>query len=274
MKKRKKITFFALMLLCILAIFPMTASAAKLKKISLDRYLRKGKNYTLLAYCGSEKPVYIRTKKSIKAKVYPSALTYGGAVTVDKSKLKIGKKTAWIPVYVYNGRTRTTGYIQATHAKLSYIYTKRFSANKVINKALKTGIKYLGTPFVIPGSSLDHGIDCAQFVNAIYRAGGRNLVSWPHTNYLQAVCFELFYHRSNAALSKTEMAKLKTGDLLFYLQNDTSGPIDHVGVYIGNGFMINSSGHYGSIYPNGGVCIKRVQYGGRKIVRAMRVRGF
>ena len=50
MGKRKKMTVFLLAVLCILAIMPMTANAAKLKKVNVDKYLKKGRNYTILAY--------------------------------------------------------------------------------------------------------------------------------------------------------------------------------------------------------------------------------
>lgn len=90
-------------------------------------------------------------------------LNYGGTVTVDRSKLKKGVKTAWIPVFIYNGRRRTTGYVQATQVKLSYVYNKKFSSNPIIHRAIKIGFQYLGTPFQMPGDSLQNGIDCAQF---------------------------------------------------------------------------------------------------------------
>lgn len=276
MRKRKNLTIFMLALLCMMMMVPMTASAAKLKKISVDKYLKLGKNYTILAYNPNNVWLKVRKKKSVKSSFYPSsvAVNYGGVFTVDRSKLKKGVKTAWIPVFIYNGRQRTTGYVQANQVKLSYVYNKKFSNNSVIHQAIKTGFRYLGTPFLMPGSSLSSGIDCAQFVCAIYRSAGKNLVSWAHTDNLQLVCREIFYQRSQRSLTKSQLNMLKPGDLLFYLKNDTSGPIDHVGVYIGNGFMINSSGHYGMTYPNGGICIKRVQYGNRKIVRAMRINGF
>ena len=274
MGKRKKMTIFLLAVLCILAITPMTADAAKLKKVNVDKYLKKGRNYTILAYNPTNKWVKVRKKKSVHSSRWSLMLNYGGTLTVDRSKLKKGVKTSWIPVFMYEGRKRTTGYIQATQVKLAVVYNKKYSGNRIIDTAIKTGFRYLGTPFVMPGASLDHGIDCAQFVAAVYRAAGRNLVSWAHTDNLQAACYEIFYQRAQRTLSKSQMNRLKPGDLLFYLKNDTSGPIDHVGSYIGNGFMINSSGHYGMVYPNGGVCLKRVQYGNRKIMRAMRIRGF
>ena len=274
MRSRKKLTFFALLLLCVVMMTPMTASAAKLKRVNVDKYLKLGKNYTILAYNPGSEWVKVRKRKSVHSSYYRPMLNYRGTVTVDRSKLKKGVKAAWIPVFVYNGRQRTTGYVQASQVRLAAVYSKKFSNNGIIDRAIKTGFKYLGTPFVMPGASLSGGIDCAQFANAIYRTAGRNLVSWAHTDNLQAVCREIFYQREHRTLSKSQMNSLKPGDLLFYLKNDTSGPIDHVGVYIGGGFMINSSGHYGGTYPNGGVCIKRVQYGNRKIVRAMRIYGF
>ncbi len=276
MRKRKKLTILTLLVLCMILMVPTTASAAKLKKVNVDKYLKLGKNYTILAYNPNNVWLKVRKKKSVKSRYYSYAVNRGGVFTVDRSKLKRGQTTAWIPVFVYigKGRQRITGYVQATQVKLSYVYNKSFSSNGIIDRAIKTGFQYLGTPFVMPGSSLSTGIDCAQFVNTVYRLAGRNLVSWAHTDNLQAVCREVFYQRSNRNLTKTQLSMLKPGDLLFYLKDDTSGPIDHVAIYIGNGFIINSSGHYGMTYPNGGICLKRVQYGNRKIVRAMRINGF
>lgn len=276
MRKRKKLTILTLLVLCMILMVPTTASAAKLKKVNVDKYLKLGKNYTILAYNPNNVWLKVRKKKSVKSRYYSYAVNRGGVFTVDRSKLKRGQTTAWIPVFVYTGkgRQRITGYVQATQVKLSYVYNKSFSSNGIIDRAIKTGFQYLGTPFVMPGSSLSTGIDCAQFVNTVYRLAGRNLVSWAHTDNLQAVCREVFYQRFNRNLTKTQLSMLKPGDLLFYLKDDTSGPIDHVAIYIGNGFIINSSGHYGMTYPNGGICLKRVQYGNRKIVRAMRINGF
>ena len=75
---------------------------------------------------------------------------------------------------------------------------------------------------------------------------------YPHTDWLQSVSRPVSYR------------DLKPGDLVFYLKYDTSGPIDHVGVYIGNNLMINASGHYGKTYPEGGITIKRIVYGNRR----------
>ncbi len=272
-RKRKIVTMLVLVVMSVFMMMPMTAGAAKLKKVNVDAYVNPGKNYTVFAYVPFQRDIKVRTRKSVTAPAYPGIINYGATLTVNTSKFKKGAKVAWIPVYVYNGRSKTTGYVLATDVKLHVMYTKKFSKNKLVDRAIKTGFQYLGTPFVMPGSSLSNGIDCAQFANAIYRTAGRNLVSWAHTDNLQAVSREIFYHTSNTVLSKKELNQMKPGDLVFYRKNDTTGPIDHVGVYIGDGFMINSSGHYGSNYPNGGVCLKKVQYGARYIVRVMRLSG-
>ena len=276
MKQSKKpsVILFMLICLCALMAMPVTAEAAKLKTVNIDKYAKLSKSYTVFAYNPSSRWVNIRASRSTKARRY-GEINYGGALVVKTSALKKGQKTAWIPVYLYNRRTKNgyqTGYVLASQVKLQSLYTKKFSTNKIVNTAIKTGFKYLGTPFEMPGASLANGIDCAQFAAAIYRTAGRGGLG-THTDYLQAACWEVFYNRTHQTLTNSQMKKLKAGDLLFYLKDDTSGPIDHVAVYIGGGFMINSSGHYGEVYPNGGISIKRVQYGNRKIVRAMRLYG-
>ena len=90
----------------------------------------------------------------------------------------------------------------------------------------------------------------------------------------KGVSRQIFWHNTNTPLTKEELNKMKVGDLLFYLDKDTSGAIGHVGIYIGKGMMLNASGHYGYVYPTGGVCIKRVQYGQRYMVLCKRIIGF
>ena len=118
------------------------------------------------------------------------------------------------------------------------------------------------------------GIDCSGFVGKCFQMVGRNLASWYHTITQEGVSRQIFWHNTNTPLTKEELNKMKVGDLLFYLDKDTSGAIGHVGIYIGKGMMLNASGHYGYVYPTGGVCIKRVQYGHRYMVLCKRIIGF
>lgn len=276
MKGKKRHIFAGILLfLCLCMMFPAAASAKTCKKV-LNQYIGKGKKYTVLAYNDTHQRVYIYAKANTKSKCYGS-LGYGDAVIVNTSKLKKNKEYAWLPVYLNNRRTKkgpVTAYVVIKRMKLDIINSNTFSKNRTINKAIRTGMAYLGTPFSLGSSSLSSQIDCANFVVQCFRRAGKNLCSWAHTDNLQRVCREIFWHRKNSLLSKKQLGYMKVGDLLFYFGEDDHGPIDHVAIYIGKGYMINSSGHYGTSYPMGGITIKRVQYGNRYMVRCMRIYGY
>lgn len=270
-------------LICILAMLagtfvPVKVSAATTYSRTMNSYIVKGKKGRIvLAYNPSQTgvPVYART--SPKSQQY-GVLGFGDAVVVNTKKLKMNKKYAWLPVYMDNlkdakGR-KATAYVRMGQLKLLSLNAKKYSNNRIIDKAIKTGMKYLGTPFILGGLSMTDGIDCSGFVGKCFQMVGRNLASWYHTITLEGVSRQIFWHNTNTPLTKEELNKMKVGDLLFYLDKDTSGAIGHVGIYIGKGMMLNASGHYGYVYPTGGVCIKRVQYGHRYMVLCKRIIGF
>ena len=270
-------------LICILAMLagtfvPVKVSAATTYSRTMNSYIVKGKKGRIvLAYNPSQTgvPVYART--SPKSQQY-GVLGFGDAVVVNTKKLKMNKKYAWLPVYMDNlkdakGR-KATAYVRMGQLKLLSLNAKKYSNNRIIDKAIKTGMKYLGTPFILGGLSMTDGIDCSGFVGKCFQMAGRNLANWYHTITLEGVSRQIFWHNTNTPLTKEELNKMKVGDLLFYLDKDTSGAIGHVGIYIGKGMMLNASGHYGYVYPTGGVCIKRVQYGQRYMVLCKRIIGF
>lgn len=274
-KKGRKLFIGVLLFLCVCMLLPAGALAKTHKRV-LNGYIGKSKKYTVLAYNKSKKRVYIYAKANTRSKCYGS-LGYGDAVIVNTSRLKKNKKYAWLPIYLNNRKSKkgpATAYVTIKNMQLELLNTKTFSKNKTIDRAIKTGMSYLGTPFELGSSSLSGRIDCANFVVQCFRRAGRNLCSWAHTDNLQQVSREIFWHRRNKLLSAKQLRYLKPGDLLFYFGEDTHGPIDHVAIYIGKGFMINASGHYGKTYPMGGITIKRVQYGRRYMVRCMRIYGY
>ena len=270
-------------LICILAMLvgtfvPVGVSAATTYSRTLNSCIVKAKKGRIvLAYNPSQTgvPVYART--SPKSQQY-GVLGFGDAVVVNTKKLKMNKKYAWLPVYMDNlkdakGR-KATAYVQMGRLKILSLNAKKYSSNRIIDKAIKTGMKYLGTPFILGGLSMTDGIDCSGFVGKCFQMAGRNLANWYHTITLEGVSRQIFWHNTNTPLTKEELNKMKVGDLLFYLDKDTTGAIGHVGIYIGKRMMLNASGHYGYVYPTGGVCIKRVQYGQRYMVLCKRIIGF
>ena len=95
------------------------------------------------------------------------------------------------------------------------------------NTIAEAAQKYIGTPYVWGGESMSEGgMDCSGFVyNALKDAGydvGRTTAQG--------------YRSMGNTVSKADM---QPGDLIFYGKN---GEASHIGIYIGNGQVIHSSG--------------------------------
>lgn len=90
-------------------------------------------------------------------------------------------------------------------------------------KAVSLAMQYLGVRYVWGGAS-PSGFDCSGLVQYVYAKVG---VSLPHSSRMQYDC-GTHVSRSN----------LRAGDLVFFFT-----PIAHVGIYIGNGRMINATGN-------------------------------
>lgn len=87
-----------------------------------------------------------------------------------------------------------------------------------------------GTPYAWGGNSLSGGVDCSGLVQQVYKKLGINV---PRTTYEQA--------KSGRRVS---IGDLQPGDLVFYNtgSNDPNGigNLSHVGIYIGNGQMVDA----------------------------------
>ena len=121
------------------------------------------------------------------------------------------------------------------------------SASATGNSIADSAQKYMGTPYVWGGESMSEGgMDCSGFVyNALKDAGydvGRTTAQG--------------YRSYGSTISKSDM---QPGDLIFYGKN---GNASHIGIYIGDGKMIHSSGGSKNTKnnPGKGVSISNIDY--------------
>ncbi len=92
---------------------------------------------------------------------------------------------------------------------------------KIVNYALQ----FVGNPYVWGGTSLTRGADCSGFVQSVLKNFG---ISIPRVSRDQA--------RAGKAVDSSE---IRPGDLVFY--TNSSGTVNHVAMYIGNGQVVHAS---------------------------------
>ena len=93
--------------------------------------------------------------------------------------------------------------------------------NSIVNYACQ----FVGNPYVWGGTSLTHGADCSGFTQSVMKHFG---ISLPRVSRDQA-----------KVGTKVTSDNMKPGDLIFYA--NSSGIINHVGIYIGNGQVVNAA---------------------------------
>ena len=106
--------------------------------------------------------------------------------------------------------------------------------------------QFIGNPYVWGGTSLTNGADCSGFVQTIFATYG---VTLPRVAAAQATVG-----------TPISLSEALPGDLVFY---SGGGRIDHVGIYIGNGQIVNAASR------RSGICIKAVGY--RTVTKVTRV---
>ena len=115
------------------------------------------------------------------------------------------------------------------------------------NKIVSSAKNYLGMPYVWGGESVSEGgMDCSGFVyNALKDAG-----------YKVDRTTAQGYRSYGKVVSKSDM---QPGDLIFFGKNNDAS---HIGIYLGNGQMIHSSGGSKNTKsnPGKGVSITNVDY--------------
>lgn len=152
----------------------------------------------------------------------------------------------------------TVGYVAKEFVDLSYELAHAYTLDELELgpgvSSLRANLvnyakKYLGYRYVWGGTSFSAhgGVDCSGFVKLVYKQFGYTL---GRTSRDQA--------RGGKTISQSS---LKPGDLVFY-GNASSGYINHVAIYIGNGKVIHASNR------RDGIKISNVNY--RKPIKCVR----
>ena len=151
-----------------------------------------------------------------------------------------GVYEGWYKV-TYAGKT---GYVSSDYITIT-TEPATSSSSALGEQVVALAEQYLGTPYVLGGNG-PSSFDCSGFTKYIYAQFGYSL-NRTATDQLQ----------NGVSVSRDE---LQPGDLVFFKYN-TSKPVSHVGIYIGNGEFIHAStnryvvqidqmntGHYANVY--------------------------
>ncbi len=134
----------------------------------------------------------------------------------------------WVQV-TYKGQT---GFVSAEYLKAADSYTVEDPYHTSGEEVVEFAAQYLGNRYVWGGTSLEKGCDCSGYVMRVYEQFG---VELPHSsrsirNYGEEVSY----------------SEMEAGDVVCY-----SG---HVGIYAGNGQIINA------LNSRSGICYTDVNY--------------
>lgn len=119
-----------------------------------------------------------------------------------------------------------TGYLASSGIKKAS--ELKFSPNDIVNEANR----FLGVRYLWAGS-VSYGFDCSGYTMRLYQSQGISIPRDADEQALEGI--------------DVDKRNLRPGDLVFFAKNRGRGPINHVGMYIGNGNMIHAPNSNSSI---------------------------
>jgi cell wall-associated NlpC family hydrolase len=173
-----------------------------------------------------------------------SALDGGGATETSTASAG-GLATDQLLAAGFLGSPSTAGTVGSSLPAGTTTEGEPVTGSQVVAEAEQ----FLGVPYRWGGTSPQTGFDCSGFVQYVY---GQLGISLPRTSEEQA----------HVGTPVPSLAEAEPGDLVFFPGTDgTASAPGHVGIYLGNGLMIDApqTGQTVSIQPVGNpVAIRRV----------------
>lgn len=182
---------------------------------------------------GSSSSTKTGTVTASSLKVRKGAGTSYDVITTVKKGTKLtitGSSGNWYKISITVDGSKKTGYVSKDYVSVGSTTSGSASSSNTSSgsgsgdEIAEYALQFLGNPYVYGGTSLTNGCDCSGFVQSVFKHFGYSL---PRTSSAQS--------QSGTPVA---MDKLKKGDLLFYAKN---GTVNHVGIYIGDGKIVNAS---------------------------------
>ena len=144
----------------------------------------------------------------------------------------VSQLDGWVEIELEDDLTAfaSSQYLDVRYAlneaiKFSPLEEAAANSSRIRNSLVNYALQFVGNPYVWGGTSLTNGCDCSGFTMQIMKEYG---VSLPH------------YSGSQAQMgTKVTSDNMRPGDLIFYA--NSSGTINHVAIYIGNGQIVHAA---------------------------------
>ncbi len=167
----------------------------------------------------------VRTEPNQEATVWTQ-------VTNAERYLVVSQLDGWVEIELEDDLTAfaSSQYLDVRYAlneaiKFSPLEEAAANSSRIRNSLVNYALQFVGNPYVWGGTSLTNGCDCSGFTMQIMKEYG---VSLPH------------YSGSQAQMgTRVTSDTMRPGDLIFYA--NSSGTINHVAIYIGNGQIVHAA---------------------------------
>lgn len=120
----------------------------------------------------------------------------------------------------------SNGYVELTYGLSEAMkYSPAEEANRFRQRIVDYACRFIGNPYVWGGTSLTNGCDCSGFVQSVLKHYGI---------YIERTSADQAHNGSRVTSDR-----MRPGDLVFYA--NSSGTVNHVGMYIGDGYIVNAA---------------------------------
>ena len=233
-----------------------TANSTTAKAGNCDKIIGLGKNVKIIAT--------VDTTNSKNKAIYKSASTSSkiiykiqgrSCLVCDTSDMVKGKHYSMVKVLL-PGTSAKYGYIRVSQFKFGKIDTSNYGFEKTTGTNAKRitacnyALTFLGSHYSNANSTVkSKGLNCRQLLEKSYDKAGIHMRAG-----------RAYKMNNDKYGKKVTRENLKPGDIVFYKGAHGGKNFNHVAMYLGNGYIIQSTCDKGRNYPRGGVHISKLVF--------------